>query len=50
VRATMVIFPDDILGPRTLLATSSASSARAQAPLLVQQPSQEPPFSSGSPP
>jgi hypothetical protein len=50
VRATMVIFPDDILGPRALLATSSASSARARAPLLVQQPSQEPPFSSGSPP
>jgi hypothetical protein len=50
VRATMVIFPDDIIGPRALLATSSASSARAQAPLLVQQPSQEPPFSSGSPP
>jgi hypothetical protein len=52
VRATMVVFPDDILGPRTLVAASSArtTGVLAQAPLLVQQPSQEPPFSSGPPP
>jgi hypothetical protein len=41
--ATMVIFPDDVIGPRTLLATST-TRVLARASFLVQQPPQEPPF------
>jgi hypothetical protein len=47
--ATMVIFPDDIIGPRTLLSAATAQ-VLATAAFLVQEPSTEPPFSSGSPP
>jgi hypothetical protein len=47
--AAMVIFPDDITGPRTLL-SASAAKVLARAAFLVQEPSTEPPFSSGSAP
>lgn len=47
--AAMVIFPDDVLGPRTLL-SASAALVLARAPFLVQQAPAEPPFTSGSPP
>jgi hypothetical protein len=44
----MVIFPDDIYGPRMLLAKSSSGQLLATAPFLAQVPPVEPPFTSAS--
>lgn len=44
--AYLVIFPDDLTGPRTLTAAGTAG-VLAKAPFLVQQGAVEPPFSAG---
>jgi hypothetical protein len=46
----MVIFPDDIYGPRTLLAKSSTGQLLATAPFLAQVPPVEPPFTAATTP
>jgi hypothetical protein len=50
--AAMLIFPDDVTGPRTLIAKSASGEVLATAPFLVGQPPAEPPFNSpsGAPP
>jgi hypothetical protein len=47
--AAMVIFPDDVTGPRTLIVTGPAG-VLARAPFLVQQVPAEPPFTAASAP
>jgi hypothetical protein len=43
----MVIFSDDFTGPRVLQARDASGQLLATASFLVQQPSVEPPFTSG---
>ncbi|MGH3156631.1 MAG: choice-of-anchor D domain-containing protein, partial [Streptosporangiaceae bacterium] len=47
--AAMVIFPNDFIGPRSLIA-SGATGQLASAPFLVQQAPVEPPFTATPPP
>jgi hypothetical protein len=42
--ADVVIFPDDLLGPRNLVAAGPTGTVLAATPFLVDASPQEPPF------